>query len=76
MTLEQLQAARDELNRALWTGQKVVQFADGRRVEYQTVDQMLTAKADLDAEITSLLQGNQPGTLGNFQSRISFGVRA
>jgi hypothetical protein len=76
MTLQDLLNARDAINLVIASGQRVVQFADGRRVEYQTTDKLLQAKNDLDAEIASILQGNQPGTIGNFNSRISFGVRA
>jgi hypothetical protein len=76
MTVEDLQAMRDVLNKAIFSGQKLVRFADGREVQYQSTTDMLNAKADLDAEINSLLQGNTPGTSGNFQSRVSFGVRA
>ena len=46
----ELQAARDTLQRAIFSGVRRVQFTD-RSVEYNSVDDMRKALADLDAQI-------------------------
>ena len=46
----ELQAMRDTLQRALFSGTRSVQFAD-RRVEYNSVDDMRKSLADLDANL-------------------------
>ena len=46
----ELQAARDTLQRAIFSGVRRVQFTD-RSVEYNSVDEMRKALADLDAQI-------------------------
>ena len=48
--LTELQAMRDALQRAIFSGTLRVQFSD-RSVEYTTVDNMRKALADLDAAI-------------------------
>ena len=46
----ELQAARDTLQRAIFSGVRRVQFTD-RSVEYNSVDEMREALADLDVQI-------------------------
>ena len=46
----ELQAMRDALQRAIFSGTRRVQFTD-RAVEYNSVDDMRKALADLDAAI-------------------------
>jgi hypothetical protein len=46
----ELQSMRDTLQRAIYSGARRVQFTD-RTVEYNSVDDMRKALADLDAQI-------------------------
>ncbi len=50
ISVAELQAMRDALQRAIYSGTRRVQFTD-RAVEYASVDEMRKALADLDAEI-------------------------
>ena len=50
ITAAELQALRDTLQRAIFSGTLRVQFAD-RMVEYNSVDNMRKALADLDTAI-------------------------
>jgi len=49
--LAELQSMRDTLQRAIFSGTRRVQFTD-RAVEYNSVDDMRKALADINAEIT------------------------
>ena len=49
--LTELQSMRDTLQRAIFSGTRRVQFTD-RAVEYNSVDDMRKALADINAEIT------------------------
>lgn len=59
MSLEALQADREELLEALRSGVLTVQNSDGRSVTYRRVSELRTALASLDDEI-SRLQGTGP----------------
>jgi len=48
--LSELQSTRDTLQRAIFSGTRRVQFTD-RMIEYNSVDDMRKALADLDAQI-------------------------
>ena len=48
--LRELQTMRDALQRAIFSGTRRVQFTD-RAVEYNSVDDMRKAMADIDAAI-------------------------
>ena len=50
ITATELQAMRDTLQRAIFSGTRRVQFTD-RAVEYNSVDDMRKALADIDAAI-------------------------
>ena len=50
ITVAELQSMRDTLQRAIFSGTLRVQFAD-RMVEYNSVDNMRKALADLDTAI-------------------------
>jgi hypothetical protein len=50
LQLAELQSMRDTLQRAIFSGTRRVQFSD-RSVEYNSVDDMRKALADLNAEI-------------------------
>lgn len=50
ITGTELQAMRDALQRAIFSGTRRVQFTD-HAVEYGTIDEMRKALADLDAAI-------------------------
>ena len=50
--LTELQSMRDTLQRAIFSGTRRVQFTD-RAVEYNSVDDMRKALADIDAAIAS-----------------------
>lgn len=52
ISLSELQSMRDKLQRALFSGTRRVQFSD-RAVEYNSVDDMRKALADLDAQIAT-----------------------
>ncbi len=41
----------DRINTAIASGIQIVQYADGRRVQYQNLDQMLAAKRVIQAEL-------------------------
>ena len=58
----ELQAARDTLQRAIFSGVRRVQFTD-RSVEYNSVDDMRKALADLDAQLLELEQSFAAGDL-------------
>jgi hypothetical protein len=49
--LTELQSMRDMLQRAIFSGTRRVQFTD-RAVEYNSVDDMRKALADINVEIT------------------------
>jgi hypothetical protein len=49
--LTELQSMRDTLQRAIFSGTRRVQFTD-RAVEYNSIDDMRKALADVNAEIT------------------------
>ena len=50
--LTELQSMRDTLQRAIFSGTRRVQFTD-RAVEYNSVDDMRKAHADIDAAIAT-----------------------
>jgi hypothetical protein len=50
-TVEQIQADLDALNAAKVRPEKLVQFPDGRRVEYRDVDELLKAIAATEEEL-------------------------
>ena len=50
--LTELQSMRDTLQRAIFSGTRRVQFTD-RAVEYNSVDDMRKALADIDAAIAA-----------------------
>ena len=50
--LTELQSMRDALQRAIFSGTRRVQFTD-RAVEYNSVDDMRKALADIDAAIAT-----------------------
>ena len=52
MTIAELQAMRDALQRAIYSGALRVQFTD-RAVEYTSVDDRRKALADIDAAIAT-----------------------
>ena len=52
--LNELQSMRDTLQRAIFSGTRRVQFTD-RAVEYNGVDDMRKALADIDAAIATAL---------------------
>lgn len=58
--LTELQAMRDTLQRSIFSGTRRVQFTD-RAVEYNSVDDMRKALADINAEITKV-SGPAPST--------------
>jgi len=43
----------DTLRAAIASGAKLVQYADGRRVEYQTIKEMIAAIATIEAAIAA-----------------------
>jgi hypothetical protein len=45
------QSDLDRLNQAIASGIRSVTFADGRRTEYQSLDQLLAAKAVIQSEL-------------------------
>lgn len=51
--LTELQAMRDTLQRAIFSGTRRVQFTD-RAVEYNSVDDMRKALADIDSAISKM----------------------
>jgi len=54
--LTELQSMRDMLQRAIFSGTRRVQFTD-RAVEYNSVDDMRKALADIDAAIATASGG-------------------
>ena len=50
--LTELQTMRDTLQRAIFSGTRRVQFTD-RAIEYNTIDDMRKALADIDAAIAT-----------------------
>ena len=50
--LTELQSMRDTLQRAIYSGTRRVQFTD-RSVEYNSVDEMRKALADLESQIAN-----------------------
>ena len=52
--LTELQSMRDTLQRAIFSGTRRVQFTD-RAVEYNTIDEMRKALADIDTAISQRL---------------------
>ncbi len=56
----ELQAQRDALQRAIFSGTRRVQYAD-RAVEYAGIDEMRKALADLDAAIAKA-SGSAPSS--------------
>jgi hypothetical protein len=58
--LTELQAMRDALQRAIFSGTRRVQFTD-RAVEYNSIDDMRKALADLDQAITAAA-GTRPSS--------------
>ncbi len=50
--LTELQSMRDTLQRAIFSGTRRVQFTD-RAVEYNTIDEMRKALADIDTAIAT-----------------------
>ena len=53
LTSTQLEAARDALQTAIYSGVRSVSFAD-RRTDYASVDEMRRALADLNNQISAL----------------------
>ncbi|MFV1919147.1 hypothetical protein VPH46_06910 [Sphingomonas sp. MJ1 (PH-R8)] len=45
------QSDLDRLNQAIASGVRSVTFADGRRTEYQSLDQLLAAKKVIESEL-------------------------
>ena len=60
ITATELQTMRDALQRAIFSGTRRVQFTD-RAVEYNTIDDMRKALADIDAAI-SAASGSTPSS--------------
>ena len=60
ITATELQTMRDALQRAIFSGTRRVQFTD-RAVEYNTIDDMRKALADIDAAI-SAAAGSTPSS--------------
>jgi len=52
ITAAELQSMRDALQRAIYSGTRRVQFTD-RAVEYNSIDDMRKALADIDTAIAS-----------------------
>ncbi len=50
-TVQQIQSDLDALNAAKAKPEKVVQFADGRRVDYRDMDELLKAIAATEEEL-------------------------
>jgi hypothetical protein len=50
-TVEQIQADLDTLNAAKARPEKIVQFPDGRRVQYRDMDELLKAIAATEEEL-------------------------
>lgn len=63
-TLEQIQADLDALNAAKARPEKLVQFPDGRRVEYRDTDELLKAIAATEEELRKTSGG--PGSRVRF----------
>ncbi len=61
ITISELQSVRDTLQRAIYAGVRRVQFADGRVVEYNTVDDMRKVLGDLNGQI-SAMSGTAPSS--------------
>lgn len=53
LTVPQLEAKRDALQAALYSGVRSVHFQD-RRIDYTTTDEMRNALSDLDQQIKTL----------------------
>jgi len=60
ITAAELQSMRDTLQRAIFSGTRRVQFTD-RAVEFNSVDDMRKALADIDAAI-SAASGSTPSS--------------
>ena len=60
INVTELQAMRDALQRAIFSGTRRVQFTD-RAVEYNSVDDMRKALADIDAAIAKA-SGSTPSS--------------
>lgn len=61
MTLAELIARRDKLQRARFNGAATVKI-DGEEVTYKSDSQIAAALAALEAEIAKLMRGNRPRT--------------
>jgi len=60
----ELQTMRDALQRAIFSGTRRVQFSD-RAVEYNSIDDMRKALADIDAA-TAAASGAEPASPSSF----------
>lgn len=61
MNLNELRAARDELQSARFDGVRTVRFGEDN-VEYKSDSEMATALAAIEAEIAKLERGARPRT--------------
>lgn len=64
MTIDDLNAAKDTLQRAIYSGVLEVRFQD-RLVRYQSISEMRQALADLNGAIADA-SGNTPRSMCNF----------
>lgn len=60
MTREQLQAHRDSLKQALYSGELSVRDSDGKQIQYRSVAELKAALADLERELAALDNRRRP----------------
>jgi hypothetical protein len=56
------QSDLDLLSKAITAGIKSVTYADGRRVEYQTLADMRALRSDMKEEVAAAMRTRQPRT--------------
>ena len=62
-TPTELHARLDRLNAAIHSGERTITTEDGASVTYRSLDEMLTARRDLQTQLTGATTGRRPGVI-------------